>query len=103
VFVVSKSEKLRAAVDAERQRCLALVVEYRESIERKFSKHPNPGSLYADSVNKVLKSLAYIEAEIKHPSAVAEPAMVLPGDFSMDEMERAMAMIEEQERNPFEV
>jgi len=102
--MVGRSEALRRAVDAERQRCLALVAAYRETIQRKFSQIPNYSLEREQNVKRVVNSLLQIEADIRHPAAKeAITEVVLPGDFSIEEIERAVAMIEEQERNPFEV
>ena len=102
--MVGRSEALRRAVDAERQRCLALVAAYRLSIERKVSARPVVTAHEAMLVKRIVGALLQIESEIKHPVAKeAITEVVLPGDFSIEEIERAVAMIEEQERNPFEV
>ena len=82
---------------------LRLVTGYRETVQRKFAKRAVKTPEQIRVVQRIVDALLSIEADIRHPKAQTEPAMVLPGDFSMDEMERAMAMIEEQEGNPFEV
>lgn len=90
------------AVDKERQRCLALVAEYRQGIQRKHAKRASPSQWHNAVVRRVVEALLQIEANIRHPSAKEDPEQVLPGDFTIDEMERAIALIEDQERNPFE-
>lgn len=75
-------------------------------IERKFALKPNCNN--ARDVRKIIDLLRKIELEIKQLGQPGEenkpiPAIVYPGDFSVEEMERAQEIIAEQEHNPFEV
>jgi hypothetical protein len=94
----------RSPVREERQRCLKLVVSYRESIERKSSKIKELSIEDQAIVDRVVSALKDIELNIARPNIRKERATgMLPGDFSIEEMEQAQAIIEEQEHNPFEV
>jgi hypothetical protein len=82
----------------ERVRCLRLVEAYRERIELWMNKPGQfPESVSAALVaEKIASSLRRIETEIKSPRDRKG------SDFSIDELERAQAIINEQNRNPFE-
>lgn len=82
----------------ERTRCLQLVQAYREQIEQvvadpKWWGQREEMKLVA---KKISNSLRRIEGEIKSPRARKG------SDFSIDEIERAMAIIDEQNINPFD-
>lgn len=87
---------------AERARAARIVEGYRTQIERKFALKPNATN--GKDVRKIIRLLRQIEIEIleeQNPEACAAP-VVYPGDFSIEEMERAQEIIAEQEHNPFE-
>lgn len=89
----------------ERIRAAGIVEGYRLDIERKFALKPNCTN--AKDVRKIIDLLRKIEGEIKQLGQPGEnkpiPAIVYPGDFSVEEMEQAQQIIAEQEHNPFEV
>lgn len=92
---------IQDGIDRERQRCLSLVASYRASIQIKFAAQTNPTEQHKAVVARVVAALLDIEKNIKHPVA-APVSVVMPGDFSIEEMERAQEIIAEQEHNPFE-
>lgn len=99
--LTKRQAALNDGVARERLRCLVLVEEYRLMIQRKFAKQPNPTEQHKAVVARVVSALLQIEGEIRFPSA-KEVSVVMPGDFSIEEMERAQEIIAEQEHNPFE-
>lgn len=85
----------------ERSRAAMIVADYRLDIERRFASMPNARN--AKDVRKIIDLLRKIEIKILdagEPPYV--PPIVYPGDFSIEEMERAQEIIAEQEHNPFE-
>lgn len=81
----------------ERKRCLRLIEAYRERVEKWMAVPKGPLDVRAITVaEKVANSLRRIEDAIKHPSEMKG------ADFSIDEMERAEAIMAEQNSNPFE-
>ena len=82
----------------ERTRCLRLVEAYRERVEAWMANPKGPLDVRSVTVaEKIAQSLRRIEGEIKSPRERKG------AEFSIDEIERAQAIIDEQNRNPFEV
>lgn len=83
----------------ERTRCLRLVEEYRERVEEILAdpRWINQKEDWRKVAETVATRLRGIETEIKSPRAKKG------ADFSIDEIERAQAIIDEQNRNPFEI
>ena len=87
----------RKARHEERERCLALVAAYRQSVERKFAKIKTPSEQNRMIVERVVEALMGIERHIENP----KPSSV-GSDFSIEEIAMAEEIIAEQEKNPFE-
>lgn len=85
----------------ERERCLALVENYREHLERVVAEG-RARKDYTKLVDvlyvgeKVIRTLRRIEDDIKYPSKTKG------ADFSMEEIELAEKIMAEQNKNPFE-
>lgn len=98
---MGNSERRKERMD-ERMRCLGLVEDYRDQIEvataRLRSQHGNHREMVCayEIADKIVASLRVIEDKIKHPDRKE-------ADFSLEEMALAERIIDEQNKNPFEV
>jgi hypothetical protein len=96
--------KAQRGAEKERARCAGIVRERLAHVQRVAATSGPPQRLYrkTDIAATLIKVLIDLEAKILDVPK-EEKAAILPGDFSIEEMERAIEIIEEQERNPFEV
>lgn len=105
----------KTAAGKERERCIGIVREYRKELTAKLALHPDAAN--QKQVISLIRRLQKIEHEMARPYYAANTTMidpnrgtkynlgtepVLPGDFSIEEMDRAHEIIAEQEKNPFE-
>lgn len=111
----------KTAAGKERERCIGIVREYRRELTEKLALKPD--ALNQDQVIRLIRRLQKIEHEMARPygatdtyyaanATMIDPNRgtkynlgtepVLPGDFSIEEMDRAHDIIAEQEKNPFE-
>src|SRR6266446_3922884 len=85
----------------ERARCAGIVRDRRQEIERKMLVR-NLSQLEIKYIRRFLQVLTEIEGDIlalpQATASIPSPIEYL-GDFSQEEMERAQAIIEEQEQN----
>lgn len=85
----------------ERVRCLHLVEAYRERLEEVVRKSASTKLAQLKEIgeiaDKVAASLRRIEMEIKSPRNRTG------ADFTIDEIEKAQALIDEYHNNPFDV
>ncbi len=94
----------------ERARCAAIVRDRRQEIERALFTSSMSAQIF-EKQKKYLRRFIEILTEIEHQILEITPdqATIFPqrveylGDFSVQEMELAQAIIEEQEQNPFEI
>lgn len=94
----------KKAAREERRRCLELVEAYRDHLEttlarvRSTPKYQTPQYRVANlTIEKVISSLRRVEDKIKGFEAPTGT------DFSLEEMALAERIIDEQNKNPFEV
>ncbi|SRR6266446_3945663 len=94
----------------ERSRCAAIVRDKRQEIEHKLiANYRRIWKLSAHmEAKKYIRRFIQVLTEIEHQILEIKTAAIAPqveylGDFSEEEMERAQAIIAEQEYNPFEV
>ncbi len=89
----------------ERARCAGIVRDRRATVERRLISSRKMNEDQKMVVRRVITLLQEIEhsiLELPHPDAYMPEKFEYLGDFSAEEMERAQAIIEEQEHNPFE-
>ncbi len=89
----------------ERSRCAGIVRDRRATVERNLIAASNKkmNEDHKTILRRVIKLLQELEAAILDmPQAYVPKEPQYQGDFSVEEMERAQAIIEEQEHNPFE-
>ncbi|SRR5258706_11917969 len=92
-----------SAQKRERNRCAAIVRDRRAMVERKLITGGYGIEREKKIVRRVIAMLQEIERSILDvPEATTQEIIQYAGDFSVEEMERAQSIIEEQERNPFE-
>src|SRR6266566_2837790 len=94
-----------SAIKNERNRCAEIVRERRYSIERKLIEgHRNFSKEQMNYGRRFLTMLTEIEHMILDlpVSIVIKEQQEYLGDFSTEEMERALAIISDQETNPFD-
>ena len=91
-----------SAQKRERARCAGIVRDRRAIMERKLISGIGNKAVIRRVIS-LLQEIEHIILELPHPDAYnPEVQMQYAGDFSAEEMERAQAIIEEQEHNPFE-
>lgn len=93
--------KAQRGAERERSRCADIIRRHRAELLKLAAEHPHASNI--KSVRQMIQRLFTIEREIMGIAAEEPLPVVYPGDFSIDEMEWAQKLIEDQERNPFEV
>lgn len=89
----------KSLAKAERERCANILAKYKAELLNKLMKDPlSPKQkTYLRRVIKLLHDINNEILQIEKPTDIP-----IAGDFSADEMERALAIIEEQNVNPFD-
>lgn len=93
--------KRERGVAQERARCHDIVWKRRVGLEHALLVKSNASN--ARDVKRMIRLLMDLERAILEAPEREQLPPVPPGDFSIEEMERAQDIIAEQELNPFEV
>ena len=90
----------KSLVKAERERCANILTKYKAELLHKLMNDPlSPKQkTYLRRVIKLLHDINNEILQIEKPTEIP----IAAGEFSTDEMERALAIIEEQNANPFD-
>lgn len=97
----------KGATKRERQRCFNIVEGHRQRVHMKWMNGPYHTGYSKEVYKRVVELLGRIEREILdiQEEDCAPETPHYQGDFSAEEMERALRVMEEQDQrnNPFEV
>ena len=88
--------------ERERTRCVGIIFNKRKELLDILMRRPNLSDASKKCLRRAVVLLSEIAGEISEVPQYAKDVIYPTGEFSTEEMERALAIIEEQNANPFD-